>query len=74
MPDYHTKRREISSRGVRAMGPASLFTTQDPERFLSAQADHFTGSEMERKESVCSVRNDGVGRLNAPRSDGQEKA
>jgi hypothetical protein len=31
------------------------------ERFLSAQADHFTGVKWKEKASACSVRNDGLG-------------
>ena len=31
------------------------------ERFLPAQADAFTGSELEEKASACSARNDSSG-------------
>jgi hypothetical protein len=31
------------------------------ERFLTAQADHFTGVKWKEKASACSVRNDVVG-------------
>ena len=30
------------------------------ERFLSAQADRFAGTNREEKTSACSVRNDGL--------------
>jgi len=34
---------------------------KDEERFLSPQADHFTGVKWKEKASACSVRNDGDG-------------
>jgi hypothetical protein len=63
-------RREISFRERRGM-PGSLSARvavaqmstsarhKPQERFLSAQADQFAGSELGRKASACSVRNDG---------------
>jgi hypothetical protein len=52
--------REISSGKMRAMEQRSLFGAR-AERFLSAQADHFTGVKWKEKASACSVRNDGGG-------------
>jgi hypothetical protein len=38
-----------------------VFVAVIEERFLSAQADAFAGSEREEKASACSVRNDRLG-------------
>jgi len=44
------------------------------ERFLSAQADHFTGVKWKEKASACSVRNDGQAGGSSGEGDAERKS
>src|SRR5690348_3775564 len=53
----------LAARGfeVGGWGRGETKRREEAERFLSSQADHFTGVKWKEKTSACSVRNDGGG-------------
>ena len=53
---FHWADCDIGTRSIGRMN-----RDKDEERFLSSQADHFTGVKWKEKTSACSVRNDGGG-------------